>query len=127
MATNRPLSPHLQIYKLPLVALLSIAHRGAGVVLSIGAIVLVWWLAAIAGGPDSYAAAQKVIGAWYGRLFLFGWTFCLFYHLCNGIRHLAWDFGHGFSLPAAYRSGTVVLVGAAVLTLAAWAAAYARM
>lgn len=127
MATNRPLSPHLQIYKPQLTSALSIFHRICGIVLSVGAVALVWWLASIAAGPQAYASAQKVAGAWYGKLFLFGWSLCLFYHLCNGIRHLGWDLGYGFSLPAAYRSGALAVAGAVVLTLAAWAVGYARL
>ncbi|MFN4090908.1 MAG: succinate dehydrogenase, cytochrome b556 subunit [Alphaproteobacteria bacterium] len=119
-ARSRPLSPHLQVYKPQLTSILSISHRATGVALVVGTLLLVWWLAAAAGGPHSYARVQGFIGSWFGMLLLFGWSFCLFYHLCNGIRHLFWDAGYGFELPDAYRSGWAVVIGAGVLTLLAW-------
>ena len=122
---NRPLSPHLQVYRLPLLALLSIGHRLTGLALAVGTFLLVWWLVAAATGPESYATAQGVISSVIGRLMLFGWTLALFYHLCNGIRHLFWDVGYGFELKAAYASGWAVLAAAVVLTLLAWIWGYA--
>ena len=88
---SRPLSPHLQVYRPQWTMVLSISHRITGVGLSLGTLLLVYWLAAAAAGPEAFETAQEVIGSWIGRLFLFGWTFALFYHLCNGIRHLVWD------------------------------------
>ncbi|MDA8231815.1 MAG: succinate dehydrogenase, cytochrome b556 subunit [Magnetospirillum sp.] len=120
---NRPLSPHLQVYRLPLLALMSIAHRGAGVALALGIVLLAWWLGAIATGPDAYAAVQGFLGSVIGRLVLLGFTVALFYHLANGIRHLLWDAGWGYELPRAYRSGRVVLAATVILTIAAWIAA----
>src|SRR6516165_8818565 len=90
-----PLSPHLQIYRWQLTSVLSILHRAAGVALSAGAILLVWWLVAAASGPDAYQSVADFLASWLGLLLLFGWTLSLFYHLCNGIRHLVWDAGHG--------------------------------
>lgn len=121
---NRPLSPHLQIYRLPLNAILSISHRITGVLLSLGSIVLVTWLVAAASGPDAYTTAQAVLGSVPVQVLIFAWTFALFYHLCNGIRHLFWDAGYGFDLAVAYRSGIASLVAAAVLTVAAWLVAF---
>lgn len=120
--SERPLSPHLQVYRWQLPMALSIFHRATGIALSVGTLLLVYWLSAIAAGPESYAAAQALLGSVLGKLVLFGFTFCLFYHLCNGIRHLFWDAGKGFDIPAVYASGRAVLVAAVVLTLAAWAA-----
>jgi succinate dehydrogenase / fumarate reductase cytochrome b subunit len=122
--TNRPLSPHLQIYKPQLTSLLSIAHRGTGIALTAGTLLLVYWLVALAGGPESYASAQAILGSLIGRVLLLGWTFALFYHLCNGLRHLFWDAGLGFELDSAYRSGMVVVVVSIALTLLAFFAAY---
>lgn len=128
MATqNRPLSPHLQIYRLPLVALLSISHRATGVALAAGSIVLVWWLASAASGPQAFETAQSVIGSWIGRLFLFGWTVAFFFHMANGVRHLAWDLGYGFAIPDATRSGQAALAFAGGASLLAWIFAYAFM
>ncbi len=124
-AGNRPLSPHLQVYRPQLTSMLSIAHRITGVALGVGTLLLVYWLAAAAGGPESYAAAQGFIGSFFGQLLLFGWTIALFYHLANGIRHLFWDAGYGFELPTVQRSGQAVLAATAVLTVVSWVAAYA--
>ena len=124
MARTRPLSPHLQVYRLPLPALLSISHRATGVVLAAGSLVLVYWLAALAGGPDAFADAQALLGSIPGRVLLLVLTFSLFYHLGNGIRHLFWDAGLGFELRTAHASGVVVVAAAIVLTLAAWALGY---
>ena len=123
-AGNRPLSPHLQVYRPQLTSMLSIAHRITGVALAVGTLLLVYWLAAAAGGPESYAAAQGFIGSFFGQLLLFGWTIALFYHLANGIRHLFWDAGYGFELPTVQRSGLAVLAATAVLTVVSWIAAY---
>lgn len=128
MATdNRPLSPHLQIYKPQLTSVLSILHRITGVALAIGTLLLVWWLIAAATGPEAYDAAQSFIGSILGRLLLLGWTFALFYHLANGIRHLVWDTGRGFELGTAYMTGWLVVIVSIVLTLASWVAGYAAL
>ncbi len=118
---NRPLSPHLQIYRLPLLAKMSILHRMTGVALAIGTLLLAYWLGSAAYGPAAYAQAIALIGSPIGYFALFGWTVSLFYHLCNGIRHLLWETGWGFELPQAYASGYVVLAATAVLTVASWA------
>ena len=126
MATdNRPLSPHLQVYKPQLTSVLSILHRLTGVALAIGTLLLVWWLIAAASGPGAYDAAQSFIGSFLGRLLLLGWTFALFYHLSNGIRHLAWDIGWGFDLGTAYTPGWLVVIVSIVLTLVSWIGGYA--
>ena len=125
MARSRPLSPHLQVYRLPLPALMSISHRATGVLLAAGSLVLVYWLAAAASGPDAFADAQALLGSLPGRALLLLLTFSLFYHLGNGIRHLFWDAGLGFELRTAHASGVAVIVAAVVLTLAAWALGYA--
>ena len=120
----RPTSPHLQIYKPQLTAITSILHRISGVVLAIGTLALVYWLVAAAIGEQSFNTAEAIAGSWIGRLALFGWTLAFFYHLANGIRHLAWDAGWGFDLPATYRNGWIVIIGAVVLTVAAWVLGY---
>lgn len=121
----RPLSPHLQIYKPQLTSILSITHRLCGVVLSIGSLFLVWWLVAATTSEAAFAAAQGFWGSWIGIFLLVGWTFALFFHLANGIRHLVWDAGFGFGLREAYISGLVVLGASAALTLIAWIAGLA--
>jgi succinate dehydrogenase / fumarate reductase cytochrome b subunit len=126
-SANRPLSPHLQVYRVQLTSGLSILHRLTGIALSLGAVALVLWLLAAAGGPKDFAVAQACAGGWIGRLALFGWTFCFFYHLANGIRHLAWDAGYGFTLKVLYASGWTVVAAAVALTLIAWVAGYSAM
>ncbi len=128
MATdNRPLSPHLQVYKPQLTSMLSILHRLTGVALAFGTLLLVWWLIAAATGPGAYDAVQSFIGSIPGRLLLLGWTFSLFYHLANGIRHLAWDTGRGFELATAYATGWLAVIAAIVLTLVSWIGGYAAL
>ena len=117
---NRPLSPHLQIYKPQITSTLSILHRFTGVALSVGALLLVWWLIAAAAGPDAYAGVESFIGSWLGYIVMIGWSFSLFYHLCNGIRHLFWDAGRGFEITTVERSGWVVIIASLSLTAAAW-------
>jgi succinate dehydrogenase / fumarate reductase cytochrome b subunit len=119
-ADPRPLSPHLQIYRWQLTMVMSIAHRITGIVLAGGTLLLVWWIVALAMGPDAYARAQGFIGSPPGLVLMFGWTAALFYHLLNGIRHLFWDAGHGFELKTTYRSGYAVIALTVVLTLGAW-------
>jgi len=121
---DRPLSPHLQIYRPQLTAALSILHRASGVFLAIGSLQLVYWLNALAQGPDSYAQAQAIFGSPVGQLILLPWVLALFYHLCNGIRHLFWDMGLGFEITSVYASGKLVVVAAVVLTLITYGVAY---
>lgn len=119
-SSSRPLSPHLQVYKLPLAALMSISHRATGVALAVGTLLLAYWLGAAAYGPEAFARAQGVVGSWFGILLLLGWSAALFYHLCNGIRHLLWDAGWGFELPQTFKANYVVLAATVALTLVTW-------
>ena len=124
MLGRRPLSPDLQIYRPQLTSVLSITHRLTGVALALGSLLLVGWLASAAAGPSSYTLLHAALGSTLGRLLLLGWTFCLFFHLCNGVRHLFWDAGHGFELEAIYASGWAVVGISLGLTLAAWILSY---
>ena len=123
--SQRPLSPHLQIYRPQLTSVLSITHRMTGVALMIGTLLLVYWLLAAASGPEAYASAQALLGSWFGRIVLLGFSYALFFHLCNGIRHLFWDAGLGFELKTSYASGGAVIAVSIALTVIAWALAYA--
>jgi succinate dehydrogenase / fumarate reductase cytochrome b subunit len=123
--SNRPLSPHLQVYRLPLVAVLSITHRMTGIFLGLGTLVLLYWLGAAASGADAYASAQSVFDMFIVKLVLVGWTWAFFYHLCNGIRHLFWDAGVGLEIATAAQSGYVVLATSVVLTLLVWGYVFA--
>jgi succinate dehydrogenase / fumarate reductase cytochrome b subunit len=115
---QRPLSPHLQVYRWQITMWLSSLHRITGLLLSAGAFALAVWLIALAGGPQSYAAAQHVFGAGWFKLLLIGWTFCFFFHLANGARHLVWDLGAGFEKPQISASGWTVIVVAVLATAA---------
>ncbi len=121
---ERPLSPHLQIYRWPVTMATSILHRMTGVALAAGTLLLTWWLLAAASGPAAFADVQAFISHWFGRLVLFGFSWALIYHLCNGIRHLFWDAGIGFELETADRTGWWVIVGSVIVTLIVWAAGY---
>ena len=122
---NRPLSPHIQIYRPQLTSVLSILHRGAGIALGAGAAFFTFWLLAAASGPEVFRCAQEFFGSVLGIAVLAGFSFALFYHLCNGIRHLFWDAGIGLELEQAYRSGWAVVAAAVLLTAGAWAWAFA--
>lgn len=117
---NRPMSPHLQVYDLPLTAKLSILHRATGAALYIGLILMVWVLAAAAGGAESWQNMHGLLSSWFGKLVLTGFTFSLYYHLCNGIRHLFWDIGKGFELIEAKKASIIVITASVVLTLLTW-------
>ena len=123
---DRPLSPFMigPYYRPQLTSMLSIVHRLTGVGLAVGSVLLVAWLVALAGGPWTYASFSKHVAAWYGQVLLLGWSWALLYHLCNGIRHLCWDLGYGYSIPVVYRSGYVMVAASLLLTGAAWGVAY---
>jgi len=114
---DRPLSPHVFIYRWQITNTLSILHRVTGVALSIGLLVFVWWLVSLAGGAADYAQSLEFIGATWFKLPLIGWSFCFFYHFANGIRHLFWDVGAGFEHHQIQMSGWLVVVAAVISTL----------
>jgi len=124
---NRPLSPHLQVYRPQITSVLSILHRITGVALAVGSLLLVYWIIAAAVGPEAFDTAQTLIGSFVGRLLLFGWTFALFFHLVNGIRHLFWDMGWGFELKTVSVTGWTAIIAAVLLTLIAWVVGYWQM
>ncbi len=117
---NRPLSPHLQAYRLPLTAITSILHRITGSLLALGAVAVVYWLIAAAAGPQAYATAQTILGNWFSQILIFGFTYALFFHLCNGIRHLVWDTGRGLEVETARKTSMAVIAIAGVLTVLTW-------
>jgi len=118
--SSRPISPHLQIYRPQLTSVLSFAHRVTGLTLGLYSIALVMLLVAAAAGPRPFSAAQRLMQSLFGEVLLFGGTFCLFLHLCGGIRHLLWDSGRGFELGEIYASGWAVVAVSTALTVAAW-------
>ena len=117
----RPLSPHLGVYKFMYTMSLSILHRITGIAASVGFLLFVWWLMALATGHDAYDRVMRALSSPVGKLLLVGFTFAFVYHFCNGIRHLVWDTGRGLERAQARRSGTVVIVAAVVVTaLVVW-------
>lgn len=124
MSSNRrPLSPHLQIYRFQLTSVMSITHRMTGIFLCLGTIPLIYWLLALAGGPDAFATAIELLSHPLSLIVLAAWSWSLFYHLLNGIRHLCWDAGWLLELRGAYASGWVVVALSLVLTLVVWGVA----
>ena len=119
MATNinRPTSPHLQVYRLPLTGIISITHRLTGVLLSAGLIFFVYILYAVAGGSNTYAAMQALMSLWLVRLIYWGFIYAFFFHLCHGVRHLIWDAGKSFNRDTLNRYAIIELGASLVLTL----------
>ena len=122
---TRPLSPHLMHYKLPMTAYLSISHRASGMVNSAAIVLLVLTIASAAGAPDGYRFMSAIVDSWFGAILLFGLTVSLYYHMCNGIRHLFWDVGYGFKVETADKSAYVCLAAAAALSIVTWLVAAA--
>lgn len=122
---SRPLSPHLQVYRWQISSSLSILHRATGLALTAGAVALVGWLVALASGQLAYAQLGWLLDSLFGQLLILGWTFAFSYHLCNGLRHLAWDADRGFDRAVARRSGIVVVCAALLLTALFWVLALA--
>ncbi|WP_212525004.1 succinate dehydrogenase, cytochrome b556 subunit [Actibacterium sp. MT2.3-13A] len=113
---NRPLSPHLQIYRPQLTAITSILTRITGNALIVGALLVVWWFIAAAKGPEYFALANGVITSWFGDLVLLGSVWALWYHALAGIRHLIWDTGRGLEIGTAEKLGWAVIIGSFALT-----------
>lgn len=120
----KPLSPHLQIYRLPLNAILSISHRMTGVALALGGALVVAMLIAAASGSQAYGVMYGMAAHWLGQIVLFGFTLALYFHMCAGVRHLFWDAGYGYELTTARRSSWAILAVALVLAVLTWAVAY---
>lgn len=113
---NRPLSPHLQVYRLPLTARLSILHRITGLGMIPGGVLIVGWFVAAVHSPEYFAVADALLSSWVGVVVMAGSLWALAYHFCNGIRHLVWDAGRNFDLAGAQRSNLMVIGGSVVLT-----------
>lgn len=119
-AAQRPLSPHLQIYRPQLTSFMSIMHRISGVALSVGLVFLAWFLVSLSGGVESYAPFLHFMTSPFGQFMLMGWSLALFYHLCSGVRHLFFDMGSLFDIKHAYMAGYAVLISTVVLTAGLW-------
>ena len=118
---ERPLSPHLQIYRWPVTMTVSILHRITGGALYFGTLLVLWWLLAAAISDSAFDMARSVFGHWFGELVLFGYSWALIHHMLGGIRHLLWDTGRGLDLRTANMLSWLNIVGAIVLTALLWA------
>lgn len=118
--TRRPLSPHLQIYKWQVQMVTSILHRATGIALAVGTLVILWGLLSLAAGADAFEQFKSVVGNPVGLILLFGWTWALFYHLSNGIRHLVQDTGAGYQIPQFVRSSWASIIVSLILTVLVW-------
>lgn len=123
---KRPLSPHLFIYKPQITSVLSITHRITGVALYVGTMVLVAWLWTLAYAPEKHLSLLECLHSPVGQSLLVGWTFAFYYHLANGIRHLFWDAGMGFSIPAVHKSGWMVILFTVAMTALTWNCIYSN-
>lgn len=121
LRANRPLSPHLQVYRLIPTMLMSILHRITGAALYFGTILVAWWLISVAVGGGYYAFTAAVFGSIIGRLVLFGYTWALFHHMLGGIRHFLWDLGYGISRESSTLLAKATLAGSLTLTVLVWA------
>jgi len=124
LASTRPLSPHMTIYRWPVTMMTSITHRFTGVGLAVGAVILAWWLVSISNGPEGWQSFHAVSDTPLGLLVLFGLTWSLIYHFLNGIRHLAWDLGYGFDKHVAERNSVMIFALSIIAALAVFAAAW---
>ena len=114
---NRPLSPHIQIYRKQLTSVTSILTRITGNGLIVAGILIVWWLLAAATGPDYFAFANAVLRSWFGKLVFFGSIWAVWYHFLAGLRHLYYDSGRGLDIPTAEKLGWGIIIGSVVLTV----------
>ena len=120
--SNRPLSPHLQVYKMILTMLMSVVHRVTGGALYFGTVLIVIWLLAVASGEQStfYQIVSSLYTSWFGLLVLFGFTWALIHHMLGGFRHFVWDLGYGFSKEASNLMAKMTIFGSVIITLALW-------
>lgn len=121
---ERPLSPHLQIYRLTLTMAMSIVHRVTGTALYFGTLLLVWWLIAVSSSAKQFEFVSAFFASWFGQLVLFGYTWALLHHMLGGVRHFLWDTGHGFEPREREFLAVAMIVGSIVLTLAVWTLGY---
>ncbi len=120
----RPLSPHLQIYRVTWTMAMSVFHRATGIALYAGIALLAIWLVALAAGPSAFESVQWFFGSPLGILILFGYTWVLMHHMLGGIRHLVWDFGHGMEPGQRMNMARFTLIGSIALTVLIWLVAF---
>ena len=123
-AVNRPLSPHLSIYRMQINMVMSIVHRITGAALYVGTLLLAWWLVAAATGPEYFSYVSRLLASPIGMLVLFGYSWALLHHMLGGIRHLIWDLGYGFGPSEREWLTRAALFGSITLTIVVWIIAY---
>ncbi|MEO9614125.1 MAG: succinate dehydrogenase, cytochrome b556 subunit [Nitratireductor sp.] len=121
---QRPLSPHLQVYRLIPTMLMSIVHRITGAALYVGTLLVAWWLIAAATSESYFEFVNGLYGSWFGRLVLFGYTWALLHHMLGGLRHLVWDTGTAMDKQTATKLAWATLAGSVTLTVLVWVAGY---
>ncbi|MFE0017200.1 succinate dehydrogenase, cytochrome b556 subunit [Mesorhizobium sp. NPDC059054] len=121
---DRPLSPHLTIYRPAITMTMSIVHRITGGALYFGTLLVAWWLTAAAGPQSYFDFVNGIFGSWFGRLVLFGYTWALMHHMLGGIRHLVWDTGAGLEKHTASKIAWATVVGSVILTILIWVVGY---
>jgi len=124
---KRPLSPHLQVYRLIPTMVMSIIHRITGAALYFGTLLIAWWLAAAASGPHYFEWVNAIFGSWFGRLVLFGYTWALMHHMLGGLRHLIWDTLHGLEPADREMLALATLIGSIALTVLLWVIGFLAM
>jgi succinate dehydrogenase / fumarate reductase, cytochrome b subunit len=124
---ERPLSPHILIYRWPITMTMSIAHRITGGALYVGTLLVAWWLLAAAAGPNAYANVSAFMASFFGRLILFGYTLALIHHMLGGIRHFVWDLGYGFGAKEREWLSLATIIGSVSLTVVLWVIGYLLM
>jgi len=124
IGADRPLSPHLQVYRPLFTMMMSIVHRITGVGLYFGMFLLAWWLFAAASGADYFNWVQGAFGSWFGQVILFGFTWALLHHMLGGLRHFVWDTGRGFGQVARETMAKATLAGSVILTILVWIIGY---
>jgi succinate dehydrogenase / fumarate reductase cytochrome b subunit len=117
---NRPLSPHLQVYKWQLSSLLSITHRLTSIINTAGITLICFWIISLYLGENCYKYFSMLTSSFFGKFILIGFTWSFSYHLLNGVRHLVWDMGYGYEIRTANLSGILVLVSSFLLTIGLW-------
>lgn len=120
MSQNRPLSPHLQVYKFIPTMAMSIIHRITGGAMYFGTILVVWWLIAAASGKEYFDWVNGIYGSWFGLIVLFGYTWVLIHHMLGGLRHFMWDLGYGFGKEFTTKLAKALPVASVLVTIVIW-------
>lgn len=122
---ERPLSPHLSVYRFIPTMVMSIMHRATGIAMYFGTVLVAWWLVAAASGPEAFETAQLFFGSPFGLVILFGYSWVLFHHMLGGIKHLVWDTGAVGPKEVNRAIAIAQPIASAILTVVVWIVAFA--